>query len=153
MHRREVLEREQLAHAHRAWRADPREIVADQIDDHQVFGAVLRALRQRASERRVVLGTDAARPRALDRPRLEMPGVRERRAETETWIDQTGVDGIRSRPICRTYSDPLWVADGVAGTAALKGPLYETQRVIPRPLVSRDHPRARLLVVPGNHPV
>ena len=60
-----ALEREQLGHAHGAGRADARQIVAHQVDDHQVLGAILGALGQRLAERRVVLGADAARPRAL----------------------------------------------------------------------------------------
>ena len=67
-----VLEREELGHAHRARRADARQIVAHQVDDHQVLGAILRALGQRLAQRGVVLGADAARPRALDRPRLDV---------------------------------------------------------------------------------
>ena len=67
------LEREQLRNAHGAWRADARQVVAHQVDDHQVLGAILGALGQRLAERGVVLRTDAARPRPLDRPRLDTP--------------------------------------------------------------------------------
>ena len=70
MHGGVVLEREQLGDAHGARRAHARQIVAHQVHDHQVLGAVLGALGQRLAERGVVLGTDAARARALDRPRL-----------------------------------------------------------------------------------
>ena len=72
MHRRVMLEREQFRHAHGARAADARQIVAHQIDDHQVLGAVLGALRQRLAEQAIVFGAEAARHRALDRPRLDM---------------------------------------------------------------------------------
>ena len=65
-----VLEREQLGDAHGARRADARQVVAHQVHDHQVLGAVLGALGKRLPERGVVLGTDAARARAFDRPRF-----------------------------------------------------------------------------------
>ena len=56
-----ALEREELGDAHGAGRADARQIVAHQVDDHQVLGPVLRALGERLAERGVVLGADAAR--------------------------------------------------------------------------------------------
>ena len=46
-------------HATRAGAADARQVVAHQVHDHHVLGAVLRALGQRLPERRVVLGADS----------------------------------------------------------------------------------------------
>ena len=60
-----VFEPEQLGHADGAGRADARQIVSHQIHDHQILGLVLRADGERHAERKVVLGPDAARPRAL----------------------------------------------------------------------------------------
>ena len=68
-----VLEREELRHAHGAGRADARQVVAEQIHDHQVLGPVLGARGQRHAECGVVLRADAARPRALDGPRFDVP--------------------------------------------------------------------------------
>ena len=59
MHRREALERAQLGHRDAAVAADAREVVAQQVDDHHVLGAVLLAGRQLGRER-VVLGRRAA---------------------------------------------------------------------------------------------
>ena len=67
-----ALQREQLRHADAARRAHARQVVAHQVHDHQVLGPVLRALGQRLTQRRVVLGTEAARAGALDRPRLDV---------------------------------------------------------------------------------
>ena len=41
VHRGEGLDPEQVRDVHRSGRTDAREVVADQIDDHQVLGAVL----------------------------------------------------------------------------------------------------------------
>ena len=62
----------ELRDAHAAGRAHARQVVAHEVDDHQVLGAILGALGERLTERGIVLGTDTARPRALDRPRLDM---------------------------------------------------------------------------------
>jgi hypothetical protein len=56
-----ALEREEFGHAHAAWRTDARQIVAHQIDNHQVLGAIFRAGRERHAKRRIVLGPQAAR--------------------------------------------------------------------------------------------
>ena len=47
-----ALEREELGDAHRARRADARQVVAHQVDDHQVLGAILGALGQRLARAR-----------------------------------------------------------------------------------------------------
>src|SRR4029079_12897275 len=66
-----TLEREELGDPYRARRTDAREVVAHQVDNHQVLGAIFRALGKRLTQRRVVLRADAARPRALDRTCLD----------------------------------------------------------------------------------
>jgi hypothetical protein len=73
VHRRIALEREQLRHADRSRGAHAREIVPHQVDDHQVFRAILRALGERLGQRGVVLRPETPRPGALDRPRLDVP--------------------------------------------------------------------------------
>jgi len=45
-HGRVALDRHQLGHRHAADLADPTEVVAHEIDDHQVLGAVLRRARE-----------------------------------------------------------------------------------------------------------
>ena len=67
VHGRVLLQREQLRHPHAAGPADARQVVAQQVHDHHVLGAVLLALGQRLAQRRVVHRPEAARPRALDR--------------------------------------------------------------------------------------
>ena len=52
---------------HRADLADHVEVVADEVDDHEVLGAVLRLLGEVAAQRLVLLGRRTARARALDR--------------------------------------------------------------------------------------
>ena len=54
---RVALEREQLRDADGAGRAHARQIVAHQVDNHQVLGAILGALGERRAERGVVLGS------------------------------------------------------------------------------------------------
>ena len=73
MDRRVALEREQLGDADAAGERHAREVVPHQVDDHQVLRAILGALLERAAERGVVRGIDAARARALDRARLDLP--------------------------------------------------------------------------------
>ena len=61
------LEAAQARDADRARLADPAEVVAQDVDDHHVLGAVLGAGQQLAGERAVLGPVAAARPRALDR--------------------------------------------------------------------------------------
>src|SRR5688572_12081731 len=68
-----MLEGEQLGDTDRPGAADARQIVAHQVNDHQVLGTVLRALRERLSEQAVVLRTEPARHRSLDWARLDVP--------------------------------------------------------------------------------
>ena len=51
---------------------DPRQIVAQQIDDHQILGSILLAGRQFLGKRPVFGECLAARPRSLDWPGLHM---------------------------------------------------------------------------------
>ena len=61
------LEPAEARHADGARRADPAEVVAEDVDDHHVLGAVLLAREQLAGERAVLVAGPAARPGALDR--------------------------------------------------------------------------------------
>lgn len=71
MDRRERLHLEQPRHGDRTGPGHRPQVVAQQVDDHQVLGAVLLARRQLSPQRRVSRGGRAARPGALDRPRLD----------------------------------------------------------------------------------
>src|SRR6185437_1662812 len=68
-----ALEGEELGNAHASGNGHAREIVAHEVDDHQVLGAILRALLQRASQGGIVRGVDTAWARALDRACLDLP--------------------------------------------------------------------------------
>src|SRR5690606_16856188 len=70
---REALDVEQLLDGDAAGFADLAEIVAQEIDDHHVLRAILRARAKLGRERRVAHGIRGARPRALDRLRLDVP--------------------------------------------------------------------------------
>jgi len=52
--------------------ANPRQIVAHEIDDHEVLGLILRALDRRLAKRGVVLRTEPARACAFDRAGLDV---------------------------------------------------------------------------------
>jgi len=71
VHRGEALDREQFRHRHAARTAAAAEIVAQQVDDHHVLGAILAARRQFVDRRCVGGRVGVARPRALDRPCLD----------------------------------------------------------------------------------
>src|SRR5262249_815658 len=60
---------------YRAVSADAAQVVAQQIDDHDVLGAVLGAGEQLAAAGLVLLGGGAARSRPLDGPRLHVAVV------------------------------------------------------------------------------
>ena len=57
---------------HRAGLGDSADVVASEIDEHDVFGALLRIVAQLLLEARVVLGGAAASPRAGDRAHLDL---------------------------------------------------------------------------------
>ena len=73
MHRGEALQHAELGRQHRVVAADPAQVVAQEIDDHHVLGPVLGAGQQLRAQPRILLGRAPARPRALDRPRLDLP--------------------------------------------------------------------------------
>ena len=75
MHGRVLLQREELRHADAAGPADARQVVAQQVHDHHVLGAVLLALGELAAQGLVVHRPEAPRPGALDRPGLDLPAV------------------------------------------------------------------------------
>ncbi|KGM30138.1 hypothetical protein P409_34880, partial [Inquilinus limosus MP06] len=74
MHPGEGLQPAQRRHPHAADGADLRQVVAQQVDDHQVLGPVFRAGLQLHSQDRIRRRIDPARPGALDRPGLDPPG-------------------------------------------------------------------------------
>src|SRR5207302_1127285 len=53
-------------HLHRARRADPAEVVAAQIDEHEMLGPFLGALQERALETKIALAVRAARAGTRD---------------------------------------------------------------------------------------
>ncbi len=69
------LDLEQGRHGHAARHCDPRQVVADQIDDHEIFGALLGISREFLRRRRVGHRIGAACRRPLHRPRLDPPAV------------------------------------------------------------------------------
>ena len=71
MHGRVVLDDHQLGDADAADLADPAEVVAQQVDDHQVLGVGLLVFGQLGPQRLVALRVLRARGRPLDRPRLD----------------------------------------------------------------------------------
>lgn len=70
MYRRERLHNEQLRHAHAARLGDAANIIAHQIDNHQVFSAIFRRGRQRLRLLAVGVSIGKARQGALDRAGL-----------------------------------------------------------------------------------
>ena len=62
---------EELGHSHRAGRADPGQVVAHQVDDHQVLGPILWRAGELGGQGGVLGGVAPARPRALDRLGLD----------------------------------------------------------------------------------
>src|SRR5450759_4412543 len=75
MHRGEALDLEQLRHLDRAQFAVLRQVVAQQIDDHHVLGAVILARAQRLGEISVEPRMTGTRPRALDRLGLDVAAL------------------------------------------------------------------------------
>ena len=71
MDRREALEHAKLADIDRMRPADPREIVAQQIDDHHVLRPILLAAQQGLGLVAVLLGRRPPGPGSLDRAGLD----------------------------------------------------------------------------------
>ena len=70
MHGLVALDRHQAWDLDAADRADGAEVVAQEVDDHQVLGPVLLVVAQARRQPRVLVGAGAARARPLDRLRL-----------------------------------------------------------------------------------
>ncbi|MNN29505.1 hypothetical protein D3C81_1431130 [compost metagenome] len=68
MHVGVALQAEQLRHLHRADLAGAPQVVAQQVDDHQVFRAILGAVQQLLGIAHVFCRVAGARAGALDRP-------------------------------------------------------------------------------------
>ena len=56
-----------LAHGHRPRPRDPAQVVAPEVDEHHVLGALLRVALELLGEQRVLAGVGAARPGPGDR--------------------------------------------------------------------------------------
>ena len=69
----EALERHELRHPHGAVLADAAEIVAAEIDEHHVLGALLLVALELLGEPQVLVVAPAARPGAGNRVRLGAP--------------------------------------------------------------------------------
>ncbi len=72
MHVRVAFQAEQLRHPHRANAAGAAQVVAQQVDNHQVFRPVLGAGQQLGGVGCVFAGRCSAGPGALDRPGFHM---------------------------------------------------------------------------------
>ena len=72
---RVALERHVLRHAHRAVFADAPEVVASEIDEHDVLGAFLLVALQLFGQPQILFVVRAARPRAGNRVRLHAPSL------------------------------------------------------------------------------
>ena len=73
VHCRVRLEGVESRHAHGSGPAHLAQIVAEEIHDHHVFGAILFACKQLGRQRGIARRRRAAGTRALDRPRLDRP--------------------------------------------------------------------------------
>jgi hypothetical protein len=74
VHVRVALHHHQLVDANAAGLADPAQVVALQVDEHDVLGALLRVRHQLAHARGIVVAGQPG-PRARDRPRLHHPAA------------------------------------------------------------------------------
>ena len=91
-------------HLDGAGRADAREVVAHEVDDHEVLAAVLLALAQPARRALVGLGRRAARRRALDRA-----GLHERAVGLEEALGRRAADGEPCQPLSiKLWPVQLW---------------------------------------------
>ena len=75
MHVRIGLDGHELIHPHAAGLAHAPEVVALQIDEHDVFGALLGVGGKFGHLARIISGAAAARPRAGDRTRVDAPAA------------------------------------------------------------------------------
>src|SRR5207237_4684515 len=73
VHRRMALDHRVTLDGNRTHLAHAPEVVALEVDDHHVLGALLRVAEELRGERRVVARAVATRARALDGPRLDAP--------------------------------------------------------------------------------
>ena len=74
-HVRVALERHVLRHAHGAEFADAAEVVAPEVHQHDVLGALLLVALQLFGQPQIVFFVRAARPRAGNRMRLGVPAL------------------------------------------------------------------------------
>ncbi|MNF84998.1 hypothetical protein D3C84_673820 [compost metagenome] len=88
-----ALQGEQFRYPHRADATAAAEVVAQQVDDHQVFRAILAAGQQLGGQFLVLGDVAAARPGALDRPGLDLPLVHAEKALRRQAEDRAVVQG------------------------------------------------------------
>jgi hypothetical protein len=94
-----ALEAAQARDAHRAGLADPPEVIAEDVDDHDVFGPILGARQQLAGEGAVLRTVPAAWARALDRVARDGSRLVERKERLGGRGQQrTRPAGLRRRP-------------------------------------------------------
>ena len=122
VHRRMALEPRRAVDAHAAGDADAAEVVALEVDDHHVLGALLGIARQLGGERRVARRVVAARARALDGPGLDpAPAPAEQqlgRVPDDGRVAQVEVARERRRVPPR---EPLEERPGGPASGAVKG--------------------------------
>src|SRR5204862_5266726 len=70
-YRRVGFEGAELGYRHTSVAADAREVVAQQIDDHNVLGIILFTCQQLSGKALILLGRAPSWPRALDGARLD----------------------------------------------------------------------------------
>src|SRR5690606_20949265 len=73
VHRGVVLDLEECGRRDRAELSDPTDVVPQEIDDHEVLGAILRRPGELRGERLVLLDPPAAGPGSLHGPQLDRP--------------------------------------------------------------------------------
>ena len=134
MDRRIGLDREQFGHRDAGGRGDARQVVAEQIDDHQIFGALLGIVAEHRGERAILVRRSAAPRRALHRLGGQLHAVereeqfgRQRQQPVDPRRHHRAVPGARVRPQPRIERERI-ARDRHAGAVAEIG-LIEVARL------------------------
>ena len=114
-------------HLDAAGLADAAEVVARHVHDHRQLGAVLLALQQLAGEGPVLARIGAARPGALDRPRLDL-AVRARRGTAPGEIESTASPASRDPGRRRARPGSRRAAAGRAARRCAPGAAFPSRR-------------------------
>src|SRR4029077_11613457 len=109
--RRVGLDVEQLRYVDRSHRADRVEVVAEQVHDHQVLGAVLGVVAQLLYQGTILGGVGAPGPSALDRLGLDVPVQVDREASFRGCAEHGDVDEVEKGPE-RDGAYPAKVGEG-----------------------------------------